>query len=167
MIALVVAKVLEHRAPQPKPLAEVRDSIVAEVTKEQASEAALKAAQSARDQLQGGSAFDTVAQQLKVSAEPAHFVGRNDPSLPAQLRAAAFASPPPSGKPTVSMLALKEGGAAVFEVSAVRSATAADQQALRERGVREAQDMGQNEVSAYLAEMRRSADVKKNPKAFE
>jgi peptidyl-prolyl cis-trans isomerase D len=164
---LVVAKVLEHHAPQPKPLAEVRDSIVAAVTKEQASDAALKAAQAARDQLQGGTAFETVAQQLKVSAEPAHFIGRNDPSAPAQLRTAVFALPPPSGKPTVSALALTDGGAAVFEVSAVRSATAADQQALRERGVREAQDVGQNEVAAYLAEMRRSADVKKNPKAFE
>ncbi|MGB9330936.1 MAG: SurA N-terminal domain-containing protein, partial [Steroidobacteraceae bacterium] len=88
---LVVAKVLEHRAPQPKPLAEVRDSIVAAVTKEQASGAALKAAQAARDQLQAGTPFETLAQQLKVSAEPAHFIGRNDPSVPAQLRAAAFA----------------------------------------------------------------------------
>ena len=67
----------------------------------------------------------------------------------------------------MSALALTEGGAAVFEVSAVRSATSADLQALRDRGVREAQDMGQNEVTAYLAEMRRTADVKKNPKAFE
>ena len=166
---LVVAKVLEHRAPQPKPLAEVRDSIVAAVTKEQASGAALKAAQAARDQLQAGTPLETLAQQLKVSAEPAHFIGRNDPSVPAQLRAAAFAlpPPPPSGKPAVSALALTEGGAAVFEVSAVRSATSADLQALRDRGVREAQDLGQNEVTAYLAEMRRTADVKKNPKAFE
>ena len=88
---LVVAKVLEHRAPQPKPLAEMRDSIVAAVTKEQASGAALKAAQAAREQLQAGTPFETLAQQLKVSAEPAHFIGRNDPSVPAQLRAAAFA----------------------------------------------------------------------------
>ena len=49
----------------------------------------------------------------------------------------------------------------------MRSATSADLQALRDRGVREAQDLGQNEVTAYLAEMRRTADVKKNPKAFE
>ena len=91
---LVVAKVLEHRAPQPKPLAEVRDSIVAAMTKEQASGAALKAAQAAREQLQAGTPFETLAQQLKVSAEPAHFIGRNDPSVPAQLRAAAFALPP-------------------------------------------------------------------------
>jgi peptidyl-prolyl cis-trans isomerase D len=164
---LVVAKVLEHRAPQPKPLAQVRDSIVAAVTKEQASDAALKAAQAARDQLQAGTPFETVAQQLKVSAEPAHFIGRDDPSAPAQLRAAAFALPPPSGKAAVSALALTAGGAAVFEVSAVRSATAGDQKALRERGVREAQDIGQNEVTAYLTEVRRTADVKKNPKAFE
>jgi peptidyl-prolyl cis-trans isomerase D len=164
---LVVAKVLEHRAPEAKPLAEVRDSIVAAVTKAQASDAALKAARAGRDRLQAGTSFETLAQELKVTAEPAHFIGRNDPSAPAQLRAAAFALPAPSGKPAVNAVALNDGGAAVFEVTAVRSTSAADQKALKERGIREAQDMGQNEVTAYLAEMRRTADVKKNPKAFE
>ena len=41
---LVIVKVLEHRAPRPRPLSEVRDSIVGTMTKEQALQAALKAA---------------------------------------------------------------------------------------------------------------------------
>jgi peptidyl-prolyl cis-trans isomerase D len=164
---LVLVKVLEHHAPQPRPLADVREAIVTAMTREQASQAALKAADAARDQLQSGSSFDAVAQGLKVSAEPAHFVGRNDPSLQGEVRAAVFAVAPPAGKPQVRSLGLKDGSAAVFEVSAVRTAPAGDDKAQFERGLREAQNQGQNEVMAYLDEMRRTADVKKNPKAFE
>ena len=164
---LVLAKVLEHRAPAPRALAEVRDAIVTAMTREQASQAALKAADAARDQLQSGASFDAVAQGLKVSAEPAHFVGRNDPSLQGEVRTAVFAVAPPAGKPEVRALGLKDGSAAVFEVSAVRTAPAADDKAQFDRGLREAQNQGQNEVVAYLDEMRRAADVKKNPKAFE
>jgi hypothetical protein len=49
----------------------------------------------------------------------------------------------------------------------VRTAAAGDDKTQFERGVREAQTQGQNDVMAYLDEMRRTADVKKNPKAFE
>jgi peptidyl-prolyl cis-trans isomerase D len=164
---LVLAKVLEHRAPAPRALADVREAIVGAMTREQASQAALKAAEAARDQLQAGASFDAVAQGLKVSAEPAHFVGRNDPSLQGEVRTAVFAVAPPSGKPQFRALGLKDGSAAVFEVSAVRTAPPAGEQAQLERGLREAQNQGQSEVMAYLEEMRRTADVKKNPKAFE
>jgi peptidyl-prolyl cis-trans isomerase D len=164
---LVLVKVLEHRAPQPRPLADVREAIVAAMTREQASQAALKAAEAARAQLESGASFDTVAQGLKVSAEPAHFVARNDPSLQGEVRTAVFAVAPPAGKPQVRSLGLKDGSAAVFEVSAVRTAPTGDDKAQFERGLREAQNQGQNEVLAYFDEMRRTADVKKNPKAFE
>jgi peptidyl-prolyl cis-trans isomerase D len=164
---LVLVKVLEHRAPEPRALADVREAIVTAMTREQASQAALKAAEAARDQLQSGASFDVVAQALKVSAEPAHFVGRNDPSLQGEVRAAVFAALPPAGKPQFRALGLKDGSAAVFEVSAVRTAPAGDDKTQFERGLREAQNQGQSEVMAYLDEMRRTADVKKNPKAFE
>jgi peptidyl-prolyl cis-trans isomerase D len=164
---LVLVKVLEHRAPQPRALADVREAIVGAMTREQASQAALKAAEAARDQLQSGVSFDAVAQGLKVSAEPAHFVGRNDPSLQGEVRSAVFAVAPPAGKPQIRALGLKDGGPAAFEVRPGRTPPAGDDKAQLERGLREAQNQGQNEVMAYLDEMRRTADVKKNPKAFE
>ncbi len=164
---LVVAKVLEHRAPQPRPLADVRAAIVTAIIREQASQAALKAAETAREQLKAGTSFDSVAQGLKLSAEPAHYVGRNDPSLQGEVREAVFALAPPGAKPEFRALGLKDGSAAVFQVSAVRTAPAGDDKTQFERGVREAQTQGQNDVMAYLDEMRRTADVKKNPKAFE
>ena len=164
---LVIAKVLQHNAPQPRPLAEVRDGIVAAIGKDLETQAALKAAQGAREQLAAGASFDSVAQQLKVSADPAHFVGRRDPSMPAALRDAAFALPRPAGKPEFLALALKDGGAALVAVSAVRNAAVHDNQAPAARAEQEAQRLGSADIQAYVEEMRRTASVRTNPKAFE
>jgi peptidyl-prolyl cis-trans isomerase D len=164
---LVTVKVLEHHPPAARPLAEVRDAIVAALTKEQETQAALKAAQAAQAQLAGGASFESVAQALKLSAEPAHFVGRNDPSVPAQVRQAAFGLSRPADKPQVTALSLSDGGAAVVAVSAVRSKPVQDNQSQRDRSLQEAQRLGMNDVLAYVDELRRTAKVQKNPRAFE
>ena len=164
---LVVVKVLEHRKPQAKPLAEVRDGITAAITKTQETEAALKAAEGARERLAGGAALDAVVRELEVSADPAHFVGRNDPSIPAPVREAAFALSPPAGKPQFRALTLTDGGAAVVAVTAVRTAPPRDAQTQARRALQELQRLGEAEALAYVAEMRRTAEVRKNPKAFE
>ena len=164
---LVLVKVLEHRKPAPQSLAQVRDGIVAAITREQESAAALKAAGSARDRLTAGASFDEIAKELKVSADPAHFIGRSDPSVPAQVRDAVFAVPRPAGKPEFRAVALGDGGAAIVAVSAVRASTVHDAQAQRARALEEAQRLGMADVRAYEENVRRTADVRKNPKAFE
>jgi peptidyl-prolyl cis-trans isomerase D len=166
---LLVAQVLEHHPPQPKPLAEVRDGIVATLTHEQESQAALKAAQAAAKQLESGSSFDSVAGQLKVTAEPARFVNRTENAVPTQVREAAFATPrPAAGQPQVRAVALSQGGAGVVAVTAVRTPAAQQNlQAERERGRREADRMGDDDTIAYIQEVRRTAEVKKNPKVFD
>jgi len=164
---LVIFKVLEHRAAAPKPLAEVRESIVKAITTEQGTQAALAAAQRARDELLKGASFESIAQQLKVSADPAHFIGRNDPSVPAPIRAAAFAAARPAGKPEFQALTLSDGGAALVAVSAVRTAPAQDKEAQSNRALQESERLGTAVALAYMDEARRTASVRKNPKAFE
>lgn len=164
---LVIVKMLDHHAPQPQPLAQVREAIVAAITKQDESQAALQAAQQASAKLAAGASFDSVLQELKVTADPAHFVGRRDPSLQPQVREAVFAMPRPAGKPEFRALPLNDGGAAVVVVSALRTAATALQTARTESGAEQAQRQGANEVLAYEGEVRRTADVKKNPKAFE
>jgi len=165
---LVIFKVLEHRAAAPKPLAEVRESIVAAITKDQSMQAALSAAQRARDELLKGGSFDAIAGELKVSADPAHFIGRNDPSVPAQVREAAFALPRPVGKPEFTALTLNDGsGAALIALSAVRTAAAHDNEAQASRTQQESERLGGGAALAYVDEVRRTASVRKNPKAFE
>ena len=166
--ALVVVKVLEHRKPEPKPLAEVRADIATAIAKERSGAAAVKAAEAARARLEGGASFETIAQSLGVTAEPAHFIGRNDPSVPAPIRAAVFAAPRPGKAPVFRALPMKDGGAALVAVTAVRTgaaAPAAQQQA--DRALQEAGREGVGDLMAYVGEVRRTADVRKNPKAFE
>ena len=164
---LAIVKVLEHRKASPKPLAEVRESIVAALTQSRATALALAAAKAARQKLEGGASFDSVAQELKVSAEPAHFVGRQDPSIPAPVREAVFSVPRPAGKPVFRELSLSDGGAALAEVTRVRTAKAHDEETQVTRARQEAERLGTDDASAYVEEMRRTADVRKNPKAFE
>ena len=134
---LVIVKMLEHHAAEPKPLAQVHDAIVAAITRQDESQAALKAAQAARERLAAGTSFDAVLQDLKVTADPAHFVGRRDPSIAPQIREAVFAMPrPAAGKPEFRALALNDGGAAVVAVTALRTAPAADPKARLEAGLR-------------------------------
>src|SRR6059058_662169 len=164
---LAIVKVLEHRKASPKPLPEVRESIVAALTQSRATALALAAAKAARQKLEGGASFDAVAQELKVSAEPAHFVGRQDPSIPAPVREAVFSLPRPAGKPVFRELSLSDGGAALAEVTRVRTAAAHDEETQVTRARQEADRLGTDDASAYVEEMRRTADVRKNPKAFE
>ena len=164
---LVIVKVLEHSKPRPKPLAEVREGIAASLIRERGTQAALKAADAAREKLEGGMSFEALAQELKVTADPAHFVGRRDPSIPAPVRDAVFAAPLPAGKPLYRALALGDGGVAVVAVTRVRTAAAHDPRTLGDRALQEAERLGTDEAMAYVEEMRRTADVRKNPKAFE
>jgi peptidyl-prolyl cis-trans isomerase D len=166
--ALVVVKVLEHRKPAPKPLAEVRADIVSAIAKQRGTEAALKAAEAARARLEAGSSLETLAQSLGLSAEPARFVGRNDPSIPAPIRAAVFAAPRPAKGPVFRALTMQDGGAAVVAVTSVRTGAAtASAQQLTDRAQQEAGREGVGDLLAYVGEVRRRADVRKNPKAFE
>jgi peptidyl-prolyl cis-trans isomerase D len=164
---LVIVKLLDHRKPAPKPLADVRESILATLMRQQETQAAIKAAEGARDKLAGGANFEALAGDLKVSAEPAHFIGRSDPSVPAQLRDAAFAAPRPSGKPVLRVVPLSDGGAALLAVTAVRTAAARERETQAQRATQQAQREGDADVQAYVEDVRLTADVRKNPKAFE
>ena len=172
---LVLVKVTEHNKPRPKPVAEVRDSIVALIRKDRGSEAALKAAQEAQAKLQSGASFDDVTHQLGVSSEPARFVTRTDSTMPAQLRELVFNSPKPATKPVYRAVALQTGGAAVVAVTALKNdPPEVDKSKLADALKQQTAEMKQNalrhgqaDTLAYVEEMRRTAEVRKNPKAFE
>ncbi len=87
---IVIVKALEHKKAEPKPLASVRDEIVKSIREETGRTEAAKAADLARTKLAGGASFEDVAKELGVTAEPARFIGRDDPSVPAPVRTAAF-----------------------------------------------------------------------------
>lgn len=166
--ALVIVKVLEHRKPAPKPLASVRAGIVAAMSRDRENAAATQAAQAMRAKLAAGGSFDEAAAALGLKVDPAHFVGRNDPSVPVEVRTALFAAAKPAGKPVYIALPLSTGGAAVAGIMQVRTGSASqDGQAQAERMQEAAGRTGLAEALDYVAELRRTASVRKNPKAFE
>jgi peptidyl-prolyl cis-trans isomerase D len=165
---IVIVKALEHRKPTPKPVAEVREEIVKAIREEFGREEATKAAEAARAKLAGGAAFDDVMKEAGVTAEPAKYIGRDDPSVQAAIRTTAFElAKPAAGKSTVGTATLENGGTAVVALSSVRldPNSPPQMQLAQQREIMGRQ--GQGEAIAYVEELRRTADVSKNPKAFE
>ena len=165
---LVIVRALEHRKPEPKPLASVREEIVKAMREEFGRSESQKVAQETRAKLAGGASLDDVAKELGVTAEPSRFIGRNDPSVPAPIRTTVFNSPKPlAGKALFGTANLENGGTAVLAISSVRLDPNPSAQEQRTQ-LRDAQGrQGESDAVAYLSELRRTADVSKNPKAFE
>ena len=166
---LVIFRVLDHKPAAPKPLAEVRDAIAAQLLRQRGAEAANKAAESALSRLTAGESLDKLVAEFKLKAEPARFVGRADPGMPVQVRNAVFAGArPEAAKPVRKVVKLDEGGAALLEVTAVRTGPEGDNAQLRAQRLQsELQRHGRVETEAYLAEIVRMAKIKKNLKAFQ
>ena len=165
---LVIVKAIEHRAPKPRPLAEVRADVNESVAKEAGTKAARAAADAAVKRLIAGASLDEIAREFKTTATPAALMGRGDPQPPAQIRDAAFtASGIGVGKPVYEAIAMDEGGAAVLEVLSVKPGTAGANPANDQQLVTGfAQRHGQADFSAYLAEMERRAKIRRNPAIF-
>ncbi len=166
---MVLVRALDHRMPAPKPLAEVRDTIVAALRKQQENSAAVTAAQAAVRRLESGTSFDTVVRDLGVTAEPPRFVGRTDPSVPTQLRTVVFDSAKPvKGKPVFQAIALESGGAALLAVTNVKEGTApVDRNLQATQQQHQAVEYGTEAATDYISQLRLTAKVKKNLEVFE
>jgi peptidyl-prolyl cis-trans isomerase D len=165
---LVIFKDLEHHAPTPQPLANVRDEVIAAVRKTTSTNAAKSAADQAVKQLDGGADFDAVVKGLGVTAAAAAFVSRDDPQLPAQVREAAFVAPHPTAKPEYRALALDNGGAALLMINAVRAGAAGANPKNDEQLAMQYKDRDrEGDLNAYLLELQNRASVKRNPNIFQ
>jgi peptidyl-prolyl cis-trans isomerase D len=164
---MVIFEVTARYPSHVRPLEQVRDSIIAALQKQREADAALAAAKAARAQLLSGSSFDQVAKSLNVSADPAKFVGRGDPSVPAEILSAAFDSPKPVHGPVYQAVQLENGGAALIAVTQVRSSQQTNKYLEQVMEQQQLQRSGNAEATGYLAEVRATAKVRKNPDAFQ
>jgi peptidyl-prolyl cis-trans isomerase D len=165
----VVVKVVQHSESAVKPLDVVREEIIALLRQERGQAGAKAAADSAIAKLAAGEKLEMLAGALNVKSDPARFVSRADPSIPAALRTAMFDAPRPTdAKPVVQSAALDSGATAVFVVTRTRTADnsanpmLAQQQSqmLRER-------IAAGDIAAYVNEAKRNAKISKNTKVFE
>ena len=166
---LFVIKVVDRKQRELKPLAEVREGIVADLRRQAGTEGATKAAGAAVAKLDGGASFDEVAKDLGVAAEPAKFIGRGEPSVPAQILTDAFAaSKPESGKAVYRAVKMATGGAAILAVTQLRAKPGDQDKQTEQMLARQAAGrLGEEEVAAYSDQVRRNATVKKNLSAFD
>ena len=164
---LVLVKVTGHRKAEVKPLAQVHEEIVALLKKERAVKAAEAAAAALVPKLEAGERLETLAPELKVTSDPARFVGRGDPSIPAALGTAIFEAPRPEGKPVVRTATLDDGSSAVFVLTRSRSGDSSNPQLVQQQNASLLERSGGGDVAAYVAEAKRKATIIKNPKVFE
>lgn len=165
---LVVVKVVSHKKAAVKPLDAVRDDIVALLKQERGVAAAKAAAEAALAKVTAGEKLEDLAKTLNVSAEPARFVSRGDPSIPAALRTAIFEAPRPTDKPVIKSATLDDGSTAVFVVTRTRTGDAATNPTLvQQQNTQLQQRSAQGEVAAYINEAKRKAKISKNLSVFE
>ncbi len=167
---LVLVRATDHKLPAPKPLADVRDSIVAVLRKQEGIKAAEAAADAAVKKLEGGADFDAVAKELGVKSDPARFVGRDDPSVPADIRTAAFKAPKPvAGRPVFQAVPQPGGNVLLLGVLSVRieAPTADSAQQVAQAASQLASQYGADDGEDYLTAVRKAAKVQKNLALFD
>jgi peptidyl-prolyl cis-trans isomerase D len=165
---LVLVKVTGHHKAEVKPLDQVRAEIVTLLTHDRGVAAAKAAAEGLEKKLEGGEKLATAAAAAKLTAEPARFISRGDPSIPAALRTAVFEAPRPEGKPVVRSATLDDGSTAVFVVSRTRTGdTKANPQLALQQNIMLSQRAAAGDIAAYVNEAKRKAKIEKNPRVFE
>ncbi len=166
---ITIFQVVEHHPAKLRPLDEVRASIVTALQRERATVAALAAAEAAAARLAKGETFEAVAASLKQKAEPARFIARSSPDLPVEIRDAVFAAARPvAGKPFVKAMKVDGGGVALLAVTGARVQPLSDNPQLQQmRSQRELKRYSEREIDGYVAEIMKSAKVRKNPQAFQ
>ena len=167
----VVLRVAAHNPAKPRPLAEVRSQIESRLRSQAARDAAAAKGAEAVARLQKGESWDALAASgLKPVGK--RFVTRDDSIAPRAVLNAAFSaskSQISETKPYVQGVATDDGNYAVLAVTQVRNAEAtAEPEA--QRTARKAQAerrLGNEELTAYVEEAERNADIVRNEKVFE
>lgn len=150
---LIAARVTTHEAAKTRPMTEVRDQIVAELTREAAARAAVAAGEAALASLQNGS----TPASIEFGAEQS--LKRSDASLGANAMRAIFSAP--SGTlPAYVGASLPDGSYAVIRLLAVnRSDVAKDDPRVAALRRQYEQLIGERDLAVFLKALRKAYGV--------
>lgn len=152
---LVSARLIEHKPAAARPLEEVRAEIVRRATRERAAEMALKEGRELLARLARG-------EPVRLDWSAPLLVGLQDPQglSPAAVREAFKAD---TGKlPAYAGADGARGGFVLLRVTAVREAEGIDEVKRQGYVTQLTQVMGQEEYNAYLAGLRKQAEIRVN-----
>jgi peptidyl-prolyl cis-trans isomerase D len=167
----VVLRIAAHKPAEPRPLAEVRSQIENRLRAQAARDAAAAKGAEAVARLQKGETWEALAAS-GVKPVGKRLVTRDDSIAPRPVLNAAFAaskSQISEEKPFVQGVTTDDGNYAVLAVTQVRNADpTAEQEAQRTaRKTQIANRLGSEELTAYVEEAERKADIVRNDKVFE
>jgi peptidyl-prolyl cis-trans isomerase D len=167
----VVLRVAAHKPAEPRPLAEVRSQIENRLRTQAARDAAAAKGAEAVARLQKGETWEALAAS-GVKPVGKRFVTRDDSIAPRPVLNAAFGaskSQISEAKPFVQGVTTDDGNYAVLAVTQVRNAeTTTEPEAQRTaRKTQIANRLGSEELTAYVEEAERKADIVRNDKVFE
>ncbi|WP_129645404.1 SurA N-terminal domain-containing protein [Peristeroidobacter agariperforans] len=167
----VILRVTGHTPAEPRPLAEVRGQIESRLRAQAARDAAAAKGADAVARLQKGESWESL-NALGMKPVGRRFVTRDDSiAPPAVLRSAFQASKSEisEAKPYVAGVTTDDGNYAVLAVTQIRSGEAGsepEQQRTARRRQAEVRS-GNEELTAYVEEAQRNADIVRNDKVFE
>jgi peptidyl-prolyl cis-trans isomerase D len=167
---VVVLRVASRTQPQLKPLAQVREQIVEAIKKDRADEQLDARTRELAEQLAAASTtWEQARTELKAQAHGPIWASRTEADLPIEVRNALFAMPKPaSGQKTYKAVGLGTGDFALVALSGTRAGTVSESGEQRQMRTNQAlRRVASGEVMGYMTELRKRADVDKNPKAFE
>jgi peptidyl-prolyl cis-trans isomerase D len=162
----IVLRVKEHQLASDKPMAEVREVVIAKLRDQEARAEAGKRAQDVLKQVKDGKPLDEAAKAMGLAVVKAGYIRREADKLPPELIRAAFQSPRPApNKPSSGDVALPDGGHVVFSVTAVKDGAPATQDAKEQSSASEflVKSEAQREFGSFVERMRELAKVKVKP----
>jgi peptidyl-prolyl cis-trans isomerase D len=164
----LVLRVKEHQPASDKPLAEVKEAIVAKLRDEEARRETRKQAEDLLEQVREGRPLAEAAKAggLTVAKPPA--LRRGADKLPPALVSAVFKAPRPAdAKPAPASVELDSGEAVVFNLLAVKDGAPASTEAKEADSVRDflVKTAGQREFTSFVARLREMADVQIKPES--
>lgn len=164
----IVLRVKDHQPASDKPLAEVKDDIVAKLRAEEARQETRKLADDLLSQAQQGSAFADLAQKYGVSISKEPNLRRDAKNVSPVLTNAVFkAARPAPDQPVVATVELENGDQAIFKLIAVKEGAPQGDATEAETAARQflAKNSAQREFSSFVAQLRELADVYVKPQA--
>ena len=173
--SVVVLRVTDHKPSLQLPLAEVQEQILTRLRQDKERAAATEAAAALAKRINAGEPLATAAASMGATAMATQSVSRNGPltegaaPMVPELLKAIFQAPRPASASKVSagVATLASGDPAVFVVSAVTPGSPASFGGnLSEQAQNLAMQNATIEFDAYLAELLRTAKIKRNSKVF-
>lgn len=164
----LVLRVKEHQPASDKPLAEVKEAIVAKLRDQDARKEAAQKVQELVKLVRDGKSLEDAAKTMNFAVAKGAAVRRNDPKLDPALLSALFKAPRPvDGKPVPESAELKNGDQVVFAVLSVKDGPTGGTDAKELESAREflSNTEGQREFASFVGRLREIADVQVKPES--